>query len=215
MNLKLKRMWLSGPVLVALVVQTQAAGLNLIDDTYGVGAGSFELGSFVDAGGYMRLAPGSGQLGGWTIGGDGADWLTAPYARAAEGAMSLDLAAQTAGWIETTIPTVAGAVFNVAFDSYAGQQPNTGLLRFGSSAPEAFSPVTALEAADAIYQRFVYSFVASSDSTVLRFEAANTSGFGPVIDNVSVDSNAIPEPSSLASIGLVGLFGLWLRRKLR
>ena len=70
------------------------ANANIIDSTYGPGAGSFELGTFLDNGyGFMPLTPGSTTITGWTIGGpgDGVDWTTAPAFAADTGIHAVDL----------------------------------------------------------------------------------------------------------------------------
>src|SRR5437899_2235293 len=96
---------------------------NLIDLTYGVGAGSFELGPFVNGGGggggvdFMALAPGSTTITGWTVGGpgDGVDWITGPTYGADTGNFALDLQHTTASSISTVIPTLNGAVYQLLF----------------------------------------------------------------------------------------------------
>ena len=203
--------------LCSLATGTQAATLydpsvNILDAVYGTGTGSFELGSFVNSGGsYMRLGAGSSALAGWSVGGAGVDWVAAPVHAAADGVKSLDLAAQTGGWIETLIPTIPGGIFNVAFDAYAGQNPNTGSLTFGSFAPQLFSAAPVADAGTATYQHFVFSYIADSESAILRFEAASSDGFGPVIDNVVVTDPpttngepSVPEPA----FGLAGCLAL-------
>ncbi len=68
--------------LLALAVGQACAATNLIDQTYGAGAGSFELGVFVPRGtslsNFQSLLAGSATLVGWQIGGVGVDWLAAP-----------------------------------------------------------------------------------------------------------------------------------------
>jgi hypothetical protein len=193
--------------------------VNVLDAMYGVGTGSFELGSFADAGnGYMRVAAGSSAVSGWTVGGAGVDWLTAPVCKAADGMKSLDLAAQTAGWVETTIETIRGNQYSVAFDAYGGQIANRGKMTFGNFDALYFSPAPVAEAGSATYQHFVFNFIADSDSAVLRFEAANSDGFGPVIDNVVVTdpptTDSVPEPASFGMASLLALsFGALLKRR--
>jgi hypothetical protein len=210
-----------------LVTSTQAAALydpdvNVLDATYGVGTGSFELGTLVNNGsGFMRLSAGSTELNGWTIGGNGVDWLTGPDHTATDGMRSLDMAAQTGGWIQTVIPTIAGNKFTVEFDAYAGQWANAGILRFGSYAPEFFMPSTVAQASSATFEHFIFTFIAESDSAILRFEAGRSDGFGPVIDNVVVKDppangeHSVPEPASFGLASLLALsFGAaFLRRK--
>ena len=66
---------------VLLLFLALPAYTNIVDSTYGAGAGSFELGNFVNNGfDYMHLAPGDTTITGWTVGGpgDGVDWITTP-----------------------------------------------------------------------------------------------------------------------------------------
>ena len=77
------------------------AGANIIDDTYGVGVGSFELGNFINDGGipphstgYMGVASGDSMtITGWVVSGpgDGIDWLIEPLFNADTGYHSIDL----------------------------------------------------------------------------------------------------------------------------
>ena len=59
-----------------MLPNAHATTTNIINSTYGTGAGSFELGSFVAVGtgfnSYMAIAPGdSTTITGWTVGGPG------------------------------------------------------------------------------------------------------------------------------------------------
>src|SRR5712664_2800484 len=90
-----------------------ASGQNIIDQTYGIGAGSFELGNFVDNGqGYMPLAAGSTAITGWMVGGPGGGVkLLGPAS-----SKSIDLTLGTQGSIFTTVPTVPGCFYTLSFD---------------------------------------------------------------------------------------------------
>lgn len=81
---------------------------NIIDDTYGDGAGSFELGTYSGGPNYMGLAPGdSSTIIGWTVGGpgDGVDWCIEPEYAADSGVYCLDLQHTANSSISTDIPT--------------------------------------------------------------------------------------------------------------
>ena len=107
---------------------------NIIDFTYGVGAGSFELGNFVDGGGipysrgpgYMGIAPGdNATITGWTVGGpgDGVDWLIEPLFQADSGIHAVDLQHLTNSSIMTTIPTITGNDYYLSFSTAAATLP--------------------------------------------------------------------------------------------
>jgi hypothetical protein len=105
---------------IALLAPIQAMAstpTNIIDATYGVGAGSFELGNFVNGGGnpnapgpdYMGLLPSNTAITGWTVAGpgDGIDWLTGSYA-VDTGTYAVDLSHLSASSIYTLFTTVVG-----------------------------------------------------------------------------------------------------------
>jgi hypothetical protein len=197
-------------LLVLLAVNLNAA--NLIDQTWGVGVGSFEQGTFVNGKGveflpyvpdFQRVLAGDTSITGWQVGGSGVDWLTIPAHLVPPGAIgvrSVDLAAQTAGWIQTSFPTITGQSYTVSFDSYGGQIVNLGAAVAGN-VNLTFQPHSVTDAWVATFDNYSFDFVANSDTSTLRFEALRSDGFGPVIDHVSVDTS-VPEPA----ISLVGLF---------
>jgi len=58
------------------------------------------------------------------------------------------------------------------------------------------------------YTPETFTFTADSTTSTLKFYTPDTSGYGPIIDNVVVT----PEPASLALVGLGGL-ALMSRRR--
>lgn len=75
---------LRSALLFSLLASTASAGHsaispNLIDTTYGIGTGSFELGIFVPRGtgnlDFQSLSNGATTMTGWVVGGIGVDWL--------------------------------------------------------------------------------------------------------------------------------------------
>jgi hypothetical protein len=191
--------------LVALAFTIQAA--NLIDLCYGKGAGSFERGRYVNGAGvvpdivpadapdwfpselaeywpgFARVAPGC-TIRGWEVG-IGVDWCSEPIHEAADGKLTVDLAAGVAGWIQTRIPTAPGRRYTVTFQSYGGQRPNLAVAVIGSTAL-VFRPEGAENAWDAVFTTYTFDFVADHCVSTLRFEATATDGFGPVIDDVEI-----------------------------
>lgn len=206
-----------------------SAATNLIDATYGPGAGSFELGSFTPIGAgnlvFQSLTPGATNITGWSIGGVGIDWLSTPYYGANQGIHAIDLGynglanALGAGAITTVISTSVGATYNLRFAAAAVSgfpaYTNGGLVNAGSLVNQVFAPAftpTPNDFANQVYTDYNFNFTAVSNSTAITFNATDpNSAYGPVIDNVSVifvGDAAVPEPATwattLAGFALIG-----------
>lgn len=189
------------PFIILAVSMASTAAANWIDVAHGDGAGSFEVTSapIEETGpGFVRLAAGSPLISGWTIAGDGVDVLIAPTHVAADGDLSIDLAAVLPGRISTTIPTFPGAAYQLTFQAYGGLQAlpeNDGRVVAGDL-EAIFTPPRVPSAGSATYTEFEYSFTATSAVTVIQFEGLTVGGgFGPVIDDV-----VVPEPGGLPAI---------------
>ena len=210
----LKFLTLGGPALLCAAAAS-ASPTNLIDATYGLGAGSFELGSFVNGGGivngggggYMGVAPGdSTTITGWTVGGpgDGVDWLTPPIYGADTGNHTLDLQHLTSSSISTTIATTVGAKYTVSFVASASTVVGTsaeGLLSAGSLTNQAFSIARSASTGAPTWTPLSYQFTATGSSTTVKFTGTGDQiwHYGPVLDSVSV--TAVPEPATDALMG--------------
>lgn len=169
------------------------AAVNLIDATYGVGAGSFEIGTFNPPTGpdYRRLAAGAPNIVGWSVGGpSGVDWLNQPNHRAADGSKSLDLKGTNGGAfgeISTSIPTVPGCTYVLRFKAYGGDlSPNSGVVLAGSLAATMFQPPGAADPSLATYVQYEFTFTTTTTTTAVIFRSLSSGGFGPVIDDVEV-----------------------------
>ncbi len=195
------------------------AATNIIDATYGAGAGSFELGDFVrngSPGHHMHLDTNSTTIIGWTVGGTpgiGIDWVQMPDNAPSNGTYSIDLSGVSTsfaiGSVSTTIPTVAGVEYLISFDSYGGVETLPGTLTAGNLS-QTFNAPGNPDPSIANFQNFQYSFTALDSATTITFSATSLSyGFGPVIDNVIV---TVPEPSSLL-FGSLTIVGLSFKRK--
>ena len=200
-----------------------AAGINIIDNTYGVGAGSFELGNFIDGGGipyasgtnYMGLAPGnSTTLTGWKVGldGDGVDWLIEPGFNADTGVHSLDLQHLQATSIFTQIPTIIGNIYQLSFAAATRSGfTTTGVVSAGSLLNQIFTATPTLNWSSQTYTPYSFNFTATSTTTIIRFTPTTNSGYGPAIDSVSVVSDSptsIPESSSVLGLLALGTLGV-------
>ncbi len=216
--------------LAAAAGPSQAA-VNLIDAAYGAGAGSFELGAFTPRGSgmanFQSLTSGATTVTGWTVGGVGVDWLSTPAYAAQDGVHAIDLGYYDsgAGSIATSIATVVGATYSLTF--YAAAVPgfpaytNAGHVSAGSLTSQAFAPpFSALnDFANQVYTPYAFNFTALGTTTAISFSADSIfTGYGPVIDQVSVQllslPGGVPEPSAWTlMIGGFGLAGAALRRK--
>jgi hypothetical protein len=203
---------------LALTAGHAIAQSNIIDATYGLGAGSFELGAFVaNSEGYMALAPGSNTIIGWTVGGpgDGVDWLSSAVYRSDTGVRSVDLQHLSKSSISTTIPTISGMTYALSFGAAAiTGADSTGTVTAGSFS-QAFTAPFSDSYSTQVFGRFSMQFIATGASTTITFLAtgpvlpicsALVRCYGPIIDSVVVQS--IPEPN--AGFMLFGGLGLVL-----
>lgn len=209
-----------------------ANSANLIDETHGAGAGSFELGAFVDGGGnpnvagagYMGLLPGDATtLTGWTVGGpgDGIDWLLAPLYRASAGIHAVDLQHLSKSSIATVIPTVVGSQYLLSFSVAALNGADaTGSFSAGTLLDQSFTASFSNSSSVQSFTAVAAVFTATSITTTLSFAAigptlplcaAVINCYGPVIDDVSV--TPVPEPGTalLLSMGALATLRLGTR----
>jgi hypothetical protein len=223
----MKKKLLVGLAIGVLVARVGSAEANIIDSTYGAGAGSFELGNFVNGGGnpnaagsgYMGLLPDDTTITGWTVGGpgDGVDWLLASYYGADTGIHSVDLQHLSASSIFTSIPTIAGNEYELLFSTatYLGYS-TTGAVSAGSVVNQVFSATPSSTHPQA-FTPYSFMFTATGPTTLIQFMSTGpNTAYGPAIDSVSVEPTApVPVPATmlLFGTGIAGLVGTRLKRK--
>lgn len=204
--------------LAALCAAGSASAGNLIDATHGAGVGSFEVGSFAPIGtgnfNFQSLRAGATAITGWLVGGVGVDWLSTPNYGASDGLHAVDLGYYDAGAgsLAISVPTVIGATYDLTFDAAAvpgfPAYHNTGTVSAGSFTA-SFAPGYSLpnDFSGQVFEAQQFSFVATSLQTTLTFAASvSDTGYGPVIDNVSLSLSAMPVPEpALAWLWLAGL----------
>lgn len=199
-------------------LQLANASTNIIDATYGVGAGSFELGNFVNNGiDFMSLAPGATTITGWTVGGPGGgiDWLTTPGWGADTGSKSVDLQLYGNNSISTSIPTITGNVYSLSFGAAANTAyiTNTGVVSAGSLVNHVFTAAFSNNFSNQSFTPSTFLFNATGPTTTITFQGTGlNTQYGPVIDSVSVSAVPVPAAFWLFGSALAGLIGFGRRK---
>ena len=153
--------------------------------------------------------------GGFTVNSGSVDVVASSFFPAFAGNQSLDLDGSNSGSISQTLATTAGTSYTLSFE-----YSNNPFVVLGATAlataTVSVGGTTSLfthsgaTTANMNYTLFTESFVASSTSTVLTFTSLDpsTSNGGIVLDAVSVNAATVPEPSSLALVGLGSILAL-------
>jgi choice-of-anchor C domain-containing protein len=162
--------------------------------------GSFESG--VDPGAFTTLSSGSTNITGWTVASGDVDYI-GTYWQASNGSRSIDLNGLGPGSIGTLLTTVPGATYRVRFDMAGNPDggPTVKTLNAdvaGVTVPFSFDGTGATKS-NMMWRSMSFTFVATGTTSTLRFISTIASGgFGPAIDNVSVEQISEP-PSSFGS----------------
>ena len=167
-----------------------------------VNNGSFEDGVDVGQGHVSELAPGSGSIAGWRIGGRGVDYVGSGWWQSSDSlARSIDLSAATPGSVSQVISTEPSAYYDVIF-ALAGNPkggPETKMMTVSATGnnPTTYSFNAAGKTArDMGWVDNRYRFYAKSDSTTLTFASVTDGNSGPALDNVRVfECESWPRPN--------------------
>lgn len=178
--------------------------------------GGFETGP--TPGGFTTLNSGNTAVNGWTVTSGSIDYIGS-YWTASEGSRSLDMSGTTAGAISTTISDlVAGRSYTLFFD-LAGNPAGGPAIK------------TLMVSVDALMQSFTFTttgktqgamgwltqslgFVATAPTATLTFTSQTATAYGPALDNVRIETAAVPLPAGglLFVSALAGLAALRRRK---
>jgi hypothetical protein len=186
--------------------------------------GDFELQQYVSSGKWTQKS----SIPGWSIF-EGDSVFEIQNNLYGENSQYLELAPNKPVGIMQTIDTVIGAKYILSFDySPRPDAPydNNGLI-VGFAQPLSSNSIGTLNQIASLHNgnnagwsHFSYSFNALSDHTAIVFAASNmlaskAPSYGPLLDNVSVESAPIPNPEPgtmlLMGIGVAG--AIFMRRR--
>lgn len=182
---------LSMGVLVGLTVVTAAPAQALA----GISNGSFET-PVVTPNTFITLGAGA-SLGAWTVTQATVDLIGAGFWQAADGVQSVDLSGSSANPIAggvaqsfTTVPLLTYRVsYKLAGNPASGPIIKTGQVLANGNVIQNFSfDTTGKTFADMGYVHKATTFIASGLTSTIEFRSTVNTAFGPVIDDVDVQS---------------------------
>ena len=189
--------------------------------------GSFEAGTLNSTGTFDTLAAGSTAITGWTVVGNGIDYIGALWP-ASQGSRSLDLlSCGVSGGVAQTFDTTAGVTYLVTF-SLAGN-PDGGVKTLTvspASNTQSYTFHTAgFSNSNVGWSSQTFAFTATASSTTLTFLGGVLGGgsscAGSALDNVAVapangPASAVPAGGGLAAVLLAGAgLAALARRRMR
>lgn len=202
-----------------------APAANIIDATYGVGTGSFEIPGYIGPL-FLTLNNGSNYITGWTVNYSNIDLVPDTIWNPSLGANSIDMNGTPGGpgGIQTVIPTTIGTTYRVTFDIAAFTAPDNmtnpktmdvtadGVTSSFSLSTSTFFGTPFSTPLSVNWQSRTLEFIASTTSSTISFKSTTaTDGSAMLLDNVVVE--AVPEPTvSLLMLGGAALMNLRRRR---
>ncbi len=206
-------------IVMLILFATTNVHANLISN------GSFELSTVTPGSSTIAVFPGETSITDWDVVFDDIHYIRS-FWQASEGDRSIDLDGGTgsAGGVSQTFPTLVGETYNVIFDM-AGNPADDPVIKpmrvsADGQSQDFFFDITGRSFTDMGWTTETWSFVADDSFATLDFISLTTfSGWGPALDNVIVNrsqpGNPVPEPATVAllGIGLVGIAGAEVRRR--
>ena len=185
--------------------------------------GSFENPTSPDVGSFTTLPANNFAIDSWTVVAKTIDWI-GTYWTAQNDSRSLDMSGLVgdAGSISQTFLTSAGQQYEVTF-WMAGNPDGPPTIKTLNVAVGAknqdyyFTNTASTTRGNMGWVKESFFFTTPNNplglSTTLTFTSGDSSGYGPALDNVSVNAIPLPPSALLLGSGLLGLVGL--RRKLK
>jgi choice-of-anchor C domain-containing protein len=197
-----------------MLLSISSAKANLLTN------GSFEISSINPGAGYLPVYPGETSIVGWDVVSEDVHYM-GTFWEASDGIRSIDLdgLVGSAGGVSQTFSTVAGTQYKVTFDM-AGNYANLPTLKPMSVSADGQSQeftfdVTGRSALNMGWTPMSWLFVADDSSATLQFLSLTTTiqGWGPALDNVSVNPVPVPPAVWLFGSGVLGMIGIARRKK--
>ncbi len=180
--------------------------------------GSFETATVDPGATFVQLNNGSTAIDGWLVGGgSGVDYIGGLW-EASDGERSVDLNSFSSGSIEQTFDTIAGVSYEVLFD-LAGNPSGLPIVKTvtvsaASTSQDYIFDTTGRNFTDMGWTTMSFVFQATGATTTLRFASQDDTFFGPALDNVRISLSVIPEPATLAMVG-IGIVGIGVAARRR